>query len=340
MIRRILLAIAAITLVQLASPMAAQACACGGFVADEKVQVDREDAVVELGGGREIVTMRFSARSTAQRAAWVMPVPAKSDIGLGDPQVFLDLERLTRPEYRSSGRKGDGVGGAAAPGSGVTVLEQAKVGPYETAQLTGKDPAEVAEWLRQNGFTLPQNLGDGLRPYLADGWVIAAVKLAAEPDKQLNGQLPPIRLSFATNDPVYPMRLSALAATQQQLRLYVLADHRVEASGPDLTLYFAGRDESRDKFVTRYDGTWPTPADITSDIRLTPTTSDETFRTVIGGESDGTGILGLAEPGNSWIGLIWIIAGAAVLGVLILALVTATRHRPRPGTAGSSRRRT
>jgi hypothetical protein len=321
--RRILLTAAAVAVVQVATPLAAQACACGGFVSDKKVQVDREDAVVELADGTETVTMQFAATTTAERAAWVMPVPTKAEVTLGDPKIFTELERLTRPEYRRSTSKGDGAGGAAAPGA-VSVLEQTKIGPYEVAQLAGTDAVAVTEWLRQNNFTLPQNLADGLKPYLDEGWSLAAMRLSAQDGEHLGGLLPPIRLSFATNTYVYPMRLSGLARTPQSLRLYVLADHRIDASGPSLELYFAGRDETRGKFVTRYDGTWQDPSEITSDIQLATARTDDPYRTVIGGD---TGILGMEAPADGWLLVVWILAGAVVAGVLILVLVTGLRRR-------------
>lgn len=329
------MAITAVAAVQVATPLAAQACACGGFVGDQKVQVDREDAVVELADGRETVTMQFAATTKAQRAAWVMPVPAKADITLGDPRIFRELEQLTRAEYRRTTRKGDGVGGAAAPGS-VTVLQQTKIGPYEVAQLAGNDPAAVTEWLRQNNFTLPQNLADGLRPYLAEGWSISAVRLSAEEGKYLDGMLPPIRLSFQTTKPVYPMRLSGLASTPQSLRLYVLADHRVDTSGLPMRLYFAGRDEARGKFVTRYDGSWPDPSRITADIQLATARTDDVYRTVIGDDSGNSGFLGLVDSDDGWSMVMLIVLGTAGAGALILVLVLGLRRRSKAGTEGSS----
>jgi hypothetical protein len=120
------------------------------------------------------------------------------------------------------------------------------------------------------------------------------------------------------------MRLSGLARTPQSLRLYVLADHRIDASGPSLELYFAGRDETRGKFVTRYDGTWQDPSEITSDIQLATARTDDPYRTVIGGD---TGILGMEAPADGWLLVVWILAGAVVAGVLILVLVTGLRRR-------------
>ena len=57
--------VAALLVLEVATPMAAQACACGGFVGDQKVQVRQEKAIDDIEPGRETVTMQFAADTTA-----------------------------------------------------------------------------------------------------------------------------------------------------------------------------------------------------------------------------------------------------------------------------------
>lgn len=288
-----------------ASPLAAQACGCGGFVADERVQVDQETAVVQLMPGHEVVSMQFSAETKATRAAWVMPVPKRASMELGDQALFDQLDELTAPEVRTveveeDGNGADSGGAGAAPPSSkppVRVTDRVTLGPYEVAQLTGSDPKAVTKWLTDNGFTISAKLSGGLAEYLADDWQVVAVKMSASGSHSLGGVLPPLRVSFDAPDPVYPMRLSAGAATAQSLRLYVLADHKVTASSPapaagDLELYFAGVNDQakypavpatagKPTFVTRYDGSWPEPSEITDDIAFAQAPTDEPHKTVI-----------------------------------------------------------
>jgi hypothetical protein len=306
---------------EVATPMAAQACACGGFVGDQKVQVKQETAIVSLTGGRETVTMQFAAETTATRAAWIMPVPAKADLSLGNADAFTYLDDFTKPEYRDvvdDSGPGDGRAAAAPPGSGVTVTEQTKIGPYEIAQLTGSDSAAVAAWLTQNGFTLPANLATGLQPYLAEGWSLTAIRLTGSDGGSLQGVLPPLQVSFATSTPVYPMRLSGQATTPQALRLYVLADHRMDASSPargggTFHMYFAGRDDARGTYVTRYDGQWSKPSMINEDIRLTQSATDDPHREVVVRHVQAAGKESPATSGP------WLFIGGIVLLVVIVA---------------------
>ena len=55
--------------------------------------------------------------------------------------------------------------------------------------------------------------------------------------------------------------------------------------------------------------------------------TDEPYRTVIGDDSHGTGVLGISEPDDGWTVIVWILAGAAVAGVVMLALTLGLRRR-------------
>lgn len=108
-----------------------------------------------------------------------------------------------------------------------------------------------------------------------------------------------MRISFATDEPVYPMRLSAAAKRSQPLRLYVLADHKTDVtdptpgdSEPDLTFADWLTPDELDKhpelaklvterrFLTRYEARVD-PAKVTDDIHLTQAAEDETYRAVV-----------------------------------------------------------
>lgn len=284
-------------------PGVAGACACGAVITDERLTGVEETALVELGEGSESVTLNIGGRTTADEAAFIMPVPARAAFELADGAVFAELDQLSAPriEYRDVVVDGDsgGSGSAAPQDRGVTVTDHVDVGPFEVAQLTGADSSAVAEWLTRNGFVLSEDLAAALTPYLADGWLVVAARLTPENADDFTDGLPSMRITFATTDPVYPMRLSATARHSQPLRLYVLAEHRMDVSNPapevspaeltyagwvepaELTGYpvFAKLVERR-RFLTRYDGEFR-PDAITGDITFTRAPTDETYRAVI-----------------------------------------------------------
>ncbi|MER7947072.1 DUF2330 domain-containing protein [Streptomyces sp. NPDC096079] len=352
--RNILTIVIALLALQLGSLVApAYACGCGAMIPDkaERIGVDREESAVRWDGRTETVVMRFRVHGNARRAAWIMPVPGRADVTLGDPELFDALDRLTEPEQRDRfhfwPREGDwpfdatnGDGAAAAPpgGGGVGVVGRERLGPFDVARLTATDPDALGDWLRANGFELPERLTGALRPYVAQKWEYVAVRLAPqEKGTPLYGELTPLRISFASRELVYPMRLSRLARTPQTLGLYVLADHRMEPRSPiggdrpEVT--FAGRIERPEGPVAALTGaapvrltvleqTFPDPARIDDDHRLR-TVADTPYRQVE--YTDRLLTVGGGIP-------VWLLTvGAGALLAALLA-VRVTRRRPGVGT--------
>ncbi|MFE1440755.1 DUF2330 domain-containing protein [Streptomyces sp. NPDC058739] len=312
---RLLTVVLALLGVQLAGQLVAPAyaCGCGAMVPDERqrVRVDREESVVRWDGRQEQIVMSLTVGGDARRAAWIMPVPHRATVRLGDPGLFEELAAATAPGHRDRyyfwPRDGDwpldsdddGLAGAPPPGAGpgVSVVGRQRLGPFDVARLTATDPAALAGWLRANGFTFPGHLRQALRPYVEQRWEYVAVKLAPDTgDAVLTGRLDPIHLTFAAEEPVYPMRLSQLADTPQSLGLYVLADHRMEPrsriGGQPPRVTFAGPVEAAASgalarltrgtpYLTALAQEFPEPARISGDHELARAATDGTFRQVV-----------------------------------------------------------
>jgi hypothetical protein len=282
----------------------AWACACGGYLPDSQSQARAygENALVQYAGGAEEITLSMAVRGSSRKAAWVMPVPSAATVELGDSALFTRLERMTRPKrvvrktywpFRDLGimaGSGDRVG-AAAPGAGVNVQQQMVLGPFAVTRLTGTSGTAVTDWLHKNGYVVPATLAANLTPYLTEKWEIVAVKLAPKQDgEELTGATPPLRLTFASDRIVYPMRLSKGATTAQTVTVYVAAEHRVDATkvpydGVRPELLFAGRvaDEALPRpadFLTAYTATYPDPSRITDDFTFEPAANDDEYQRI------------------------------------------------------------
>ncbi|MDG9704911.1 DUF2330 domain-containing protein [Streptomyces sp. DH37] len=240
----------------------AHACGCGGMVpaGGTTVSVREETSVVRWDGRTERIVMRLTVGGDASEAAWIMPVPGRATVELGDRALFDELEEVTAPVRetrrhfwpRSGDWPFDGADGAVAgapPGGAappVGVVGRERLGPFDVARLTATDPGALDGWLRDNGFELPDRLARELEPYVEEEWQYVAVRLAPAredgnegdgkngdtPPPVLGGALDPLSITFGSDRPVYPMRLSRAARTPQALRLYVLAPHRMEPAGP------------------------------------------------------------------------------------------------------------
>ena len=208
-------------------PPPAQACGCGvALLAD----VTRERALVIDRGGREEIIASFDLRPEgAGRAAIVLPVPADpevEEIASGDPLTYLDI--ATRPPLRATDEDGAVAGGG--PGGGVDVIGRDVIGGYDVARLRAGDAGALDEWLDENGYTLPAGAEPIMSDYIDDDWRFVAIRL---PDFAA-GALKPLRVSFAAEELVYPMKLTSLATTPVDLTLYVMADEKRGVAGLDV----------------------------------------------------------------------------------------------------------
>ncbi|MFE0647370.1 DUF2330 domain-containing protein [Streptomyces sp. NPDC059534] len=364
--RNILTIVIALLALQLGSLVApAYACGCGAMIPSrsERIGVDREESAVRWDGRTETVVMRFNVHGNARRAAWIMPVPGRAEVTLGEPALFEALESLTEPEERDryhfwpregdwpfDNPWGDGAAGAAPPGtgSGVGVVGRERLGPFDVARLTATDPEALGDWLHANGFELPERLPGALRPYVDRKWEYVAVRLAPlEKGASLDGKLTPLRISFASAELVYPMRLSRLAQTPQTLGLYILADHRMEPRSPiggdrpEIT--FSGRIDGDESFalagltggtpvhLTALEQSFPHPERIDDDHHLR-TVADTPYRRVVYTDR----LLTVGDGTPAW--LLTVGGGLLLTAVATLLAVRATRRRSRrdPGVRSAA----
>jgi hypothetical protein len=312
-----------------ASP--AWACGCGAYIPDRSgPSIATERALIAWDGAVEDILMSFNVSGSSERAAWVMPVPSAAEVSLGDAKVFSELARLTAPrvEYRDdwwptfdwlASGSNSSLDTAGAPGGGaVNVLDRQRIGPFDVTRLSAGDSTALAKWLADNGFPNPDGLDENLSAYVAEHWEVVAIKLAsADAGEVLTGDLQPLRLSFASDALVYPMRLSRSAQVPQTVDIYVMADHRMDptsvpVAGSAPTLQFAGLLDhataatelepflAKGTYLTRWSDFIREPQSIDADYAFTRAEADTPYqqvRYVTRHHGDVTGLILLALAG-------------------------------------------
>jgi hypothetical protein len=315
---------------QVAAP--ASACACGGAappIDGGEVNVDREIAMVrwvDRAGGTEEIVMQLAMSATTGETGLVVPTPHPAAVTLGDAQLFDDLVESIEPEtiveWDWWGSPGfGGVTGAPDGGGAPVILSQVQLGPIEATTLQADDAAGLEAWLDENGYALPTAVSDRLEPYVADGWSFVALRLTS--DAPFDGALDPIRFTFASDELVYPMRMSAAATTSQTVRLYLPADHRMEITlGADAIsprVVWAGPTSHPSvtelgPFLTVVELEFFDPsAQITDDLRIDRAADDGT----IGTTRVETRVLAVAGIPVGWL----MVLGSVLLFIAIVAVL-------------------
>ncbi|WP_280448889.1 DUF2330 domain-containing protein [Nocardia brasiliensis] len=323
---------------------ASPAAATGGALAvppGRQASIATETALLSWDGKRETLVLDLNLLADTDNAVLVVPTPSRAGVEPVAETTFVDLNRLTLPEIVTERRWfGAGAPTGASDGPYQATLQD-PTGPFETFHFTGPQLADMRTWLAATGYTLRPEANTALDEYGRDGWSFVAIRLTRSGSTtgtpSLTGRIDPIRLSFATERPVYPMRISG--TTPQRLQLYVLSDHRMARSDPAATtqtvdVEFAGRiadttnptltgmaDGGRN-YLTKMSVTIPDPSSRTTDFTFAAAPTDDEVR----------GRLTVLEP----VELLGMPAGPVILApataaaaLVLFALVRTLRRQPK-----------
>ena len=259
------------------------ACADGAYIPPEygtAESADQRACIIDHGATQTLI-IETAYEGDLSDFAWVIPLPTliqAADIGTVSQDLFRALEDLTAPRAwvapggavatGGCGGCGGGTQFAGAPGDGrnqlgVTVWETLTLEGYEVVILSATQSADLAQWLEDNGYELPDGNEDTLQYYVDAGAFFVAVRVA--PDQtapaQMNGlgttgALEPLRLTFPKGPDglVFPLRISrASSKDETEVRLFVIDEHRVKSeSYPTAQVNALGYDGVQD-FAQWYD---------------------------------------------------------------------------------------
>ncbi|MBW2525066.1 MAG: DUF2330 domain-containing protein [Deltaproteobacteria bacterium] len=237
---------------------------CGGGFGDELVIQPDQQIVVSHRAGIETYLFNPYFCGEATEFGLILPVPGSltEDPALADPQLLSDLDTLTEPIVvekfycpegdSAGGDDDDGMLGGGRPNqqSGVDVVDTGQVGIFDWVLLQATATDAFTTWLDTNGFPYDPAATPHFGHYVDQGWYFVAFRVTAAAEAppsgmKVCGSLGPLRLSFATADPVIPARIVAATSDQYDLyvwQVYAFADVQLQAEGYDVwdTLLYSG----------------------------------------------------------------------------------------------------
>ncbi|MBU1110391.1 DUF2330 domain-containing protein [Patescibacteria group bacterium] len=177
-----------------------------------------QKAVIYHQGNTETMVISIKFRGDAEDFAWIVPVPSRPVVDKAREDLFENLDELTKAsDYRIMALGGKFSSESAD--ASVIVWETKKIDIYEIAVLSSTNSGALREWLTKNGYQYPSDYEYLLREYIEDNWFFVAVKVdtSIEPSiaeqKLKSGHAAPLKFTFTTSQPIYPMRISAVTYT-------------------------------------------------------------------------------------------------------------------------------
>jgi len=185
---------------------------------DEGLVMEPEQrAVIVYSKGNEdlIISPRYEGQ--ADRFAWVIPVPSRPEVELADRALFDELDEAL---YYGQVPKSPSL-----PKTNVEVIERRVIGDYDVGVLDANDAHALMNWLSDNAYYLPDLALGPIEYYVGKRWTFVACKIH-DPVRSAKGlrtgTLAPLKMSFASKRPMYPLRLSAANPEPFDVDIYLL----------------------------------------------------------------------------------------------------------------------
>lgn len=181
----------------------------------------------------EGLTVNNDAVEGFTTVAWLVPTPSLPEgYKEADAKLFSELEDFTSAEEIMARNSKDGpraLGGARRPDeAGVVMHKEVKVGDYTIQPIKAKGDLgqlELNNWLKNNGFGEVD--ADVLKHYTENDHYWLAIKLENPKGLPANGEVKPLQLSFATEKPVYPIKINH-GRGAFDLELWLITDREVD----------------------------------------------------------------------------------------------------------------
>jgi hypothetical protein len=214
---------------------ASSVSACGGlFCQNVPVDQQAERIIFTMNDDSTISAyVQINYTGSAPDFSWVVPVPDVPEVDVAEITTFDELSTLTSPVFIPPQMPGcaavpmsamaDSAGGPVAEGS-VEVLAQGTAGPYAYEVVTSDDPDALVVWLQDNNYRVTEDMVPLIQVYNSEGMVFLAMKL--QPDQGVQ-DIQPVKMTYRSDDPMIPLRLTAVAATpNMNVLTWIFADEQ------------------------------------------------------------------------------------------------------------------
>lgn len=189
------------------------------------IREPEQKALLCFDGSREELVLSVRFEGASEDFGWIVPVPSRPELHAEDARLFELLSRgMQGHQYVSSalGRM------ATASSNIVRILGEETVGVYRAVTLAAGDGAALGVWLREHGYRIPQGGDRILDGYARRGWSFVTLRIDpsalsdSTSSRLASGTIPPIRIGFAADRPVFPLEISALGGAPSLVLLYLI----------------------------------------------------------------------------------------------------------------------
>ncbi len=198
--------------------------ACGGLFC-QNIPVDQaaERIIFTVDPGQVSAYVQISYTGSAPDFAWVVPVPSVPEIDVAEIDSFNELQVSTDPVFMLPPvpdcmfkdmvfESAPSMAESEMAADDVTVFASGEAGPY-VYDVVGTETGNVnalIDWLNENNYRITPEMEPLVYVYVEESMIFLAMKL--QPDQGVQ-DIQPIKMTYESQQPMIPLRLTAVAAT-------------------------------------------------------------------------------------------------------------------------------
>jgi len=215
---------------------AVHACCALGRLGEPVVNADQTVLLIwDPQTKTEHFIRKASFKAEGDDFGFLVPTPSRPQLSESGSEAFPHLANITRPRVKPHASFACSASPVtyAAPRSAVTVIERKDVAGFNTAVLSATSASALTEWLKTNGYYFSPEVEAWAAPYVRDGWMFTALRVAKHSPGKTSVQADALRISFSTERPLFPYRepdsrtdAKKVGASSRLLRLYFIGNAR------------------------------------------------------------------------------------------------------------------
>ena len=201
--------------------------ACGGFFCQNSPVDQNAERIIftQNRDGTISAYVQIQYTGGAEDFSWILPLPhpiTAEDIEVPEDAMaaFTELDVATAPVFippplpRCAEMQMRSLAlpmGAVAESSDVVTFATGEVGPYAFDVVGSEDPRALIDWLRDHDYQVTEAMEPLIDVYVQEGAVFLAMQLLPDQGAQ---DVQPVKITYPSDQPMIPLRLTAVAANQ------------------------------------------------------------------------------------------------------------------------------
>lgn len=180
----------------------------GIFIPFEKKDLyePHQSALIVFENNNEELYLNVGYQGDADKFVWIVPTPSLPKVTEAPAALFIELHEITKPnvKYDSTYKDNWGLADIFADEEKIIIHSKEKIGSYEVSVLSAEGSEGLYKWLITNQYQVPEEAKKLLDWYIDKNWFFTAMKISDDDNKELH----PIKLSFETDNIVYPLKIT------------------------------------------------------------------------------------------------------------------------------------